>query len=64
MKKTLINAAPTEEERLEQRKRKGEGVVWSADFSRVWMSTKGAPPSGKQQPDNSPTWPARAIPAD
>ena len=23
--------------------RRGEGVVWSADFSRVWMSTKGPP---------------------
>ena len=41
VKKVLINAAPTEEERLEQRKRRGEGVVWSADFSRVWMATKG-----------------------
>ena len=43
LKKTLINAAPTAEEQLEQRKRRGEGVVWSADFSRVWMSTKGPP---------------------
>ena len=43
VKKMLINAAPTEEERLEERKRAGEGVVWSADFSRVWMATKGPP---------------------
>ena len=56
LRKTLINAAPTAEERLEERKRRGEGVVWSADFSRVWMSTKGTPPCGNA----SPIWPARA----
>ena len=56
LRKTLINAAPTAEERLEERKRRGEGVVWSADFSRVWMSTKGTPPCGNA----SPIWPAGA----
>ena len=56
VRKTLINAAPTAEERLEERKRRGEGVVWSADFSRVWMSTKGPPPCGNA----SPIRPARA----
>ena len=43
LKKSLINAAPTAEERVAARVRAGEGVVWSADFSRVWMATKGMP---------------------
>ena len=43
IKKSLINAAPTAEERVAARVRAGEGVVWSADFSRAWMSKKGMP---------------------
>ena len=33
----------TEEERIEERKRAGEGVVWSADYSRAWRAKKGMP---------------------
>ena len=34
---------PLAEERVAARLRAGEGVVWSADFSRAWMSKKGMP---------------------
>ena len=34
---------PTAEEKLASRKAAGEGVVWSADYTRAWRSTKGMP---------------------
>jgi len=33
----------TEEERLAERIRSGEGVVWSCDYSRAWRAVKGMP---------------------
>ena len=39
----VLPSPKTEEEWIAERIRKGEGVVWSADFSRVWMATKGPP---------------------
>jgi peptidyl-prolyl cis-trans isomerase C len=34
---------PTEEERIAARIKAGEGVVWSADYSRAWRSKNGMP---------------------
>lgn len=42
--KNLVNPEPlTEEEIIAKRIKAGEGVVWSADYSRAWRSKKGMP---------------------
>ena len=41
--KAFSTEQPTEEELIEERKRAGEGVLWSAGYGRAWRSKNGMP---------------------
>ena len=43
LKKLFMPEPLTEEERIAQRIRDGEGVVWSGDYSRAWRSKNDMP---------------------